>query len=56
MGEEENRSPPALIEETVPIPSVSGPPAQVEDLGARAVEEETIEPLDPSRDDQDVVV
>ncbi|KAH0921033.1 hypothetical protein HID58_021051 [Brassica napus] len=56
VGEEENRSPPALIEETVPIPSVSDPPAQVEDLGARAVEEETVEPLDPSRDDQDIVV
>uniref|UniRef100_M4FIJ2 Uncharacterized protein n=1 Tax=Brassica campestris TaxID=3711 RepID=M4FIJ2_BRACM len=56
VGEEENRSLPALIEETVPIPSVSDPPAQVEDLGAQAVEEETVEPLDPSRDDQDVVV
>ncbi|KAH0938666.1 hypothetical protein HID58_006127, partial [Brassica napus] len=56
VGEEENRSSPALIEETVPIPSVSDPPAQVEGLDAQAVEEEVVEPLDPSRDDQDIVV
>ncbi|KAH0939796.1 hypothetical protein HID58_007257 [Brassica napus] len=56
VGEEENRSSPALIEETVPIPSVSDPPAQVEGLDAQAVEEEVVEPLDPSRDDQDTVV
>ncbi|KAG5410244.1 hypothetical protein IGI04_006563 [Brassica rapa subsp. trilocularis] len=55
VGEEENRSSPALIEETVPIPSVSDPPAQVEGLDAQAVEEEVVEPLDPSRDDQDIV-
>ncbi|KAL0690221.1 hypothetical protein Bca4012_089899 [Brassica carinata] len=34
----------------------SDPPAQVEDLDAQAVEEETAEPLAPSRDDQDIVV
>ncbi|KAG2295384.1 hypothetical protein Bca52824_042053 [Brassica carinata] len=36
--------------------SASDPPAQVEDLDAQAVEEETAEPLAPSRDDQDIVV
>ena len=56
MGEEENRSSPALVEEMVPNLPVSNPPAQVEGLGDQVVEEETIEALDPSRDDQDVVV
>ena len=56
VGEEENRSSPALVEEMVPNLPVSNPPAQVEGLGDQVVEEETIEALDPSRDDQDVVV
>ena len=56
VGEEENRSSPALIKETVWDLSASDPPAQVEDLDAQAVEEETAEPLAPSRDDQDIVV
>ncbi|KAH0898559.1 hypothetical protein HID58_048127 [Brassica napus] len=56
VGEEENRSSPALIKETVRDLSASDPPAQVEDLDAQAVEEETAEPLAPSRDDQDIVV
>ncbi|KAG2247134.1 hypothetical protein Bca52824_086762 [Brassica carinata] len=56
VGEEENRSSPALIKETVRDFSASDPPAQVEDLDAQAVEEETAEPLAPSRDDQDIVV
>ncbi|KAG5384119.1 hypothetical protein IGI04_035589 [Brassica rapa subsp. trilocularis] len=55
VGEEENRSSPALVEEMVPNLPVSNPPAQVEGLGDQVVEEETIEALDPSRDDQDVV-
>ncbi|KAG2281944.1 hypothetical protein Bca52824_053164 [Brassica carinata] len=49
-------SSPALIEETVRNLSASDPPAQAEGLDAQAVEEETAEPLDPSRDDQDIVV
>ncbi|KAG5411426.1 hypothetical protein IGI04_007745 [Brassica rapa subsp. trilocularis] len=56
VGEEENRSSPALVEEMVPNLPVSNPPAQVEGLGDQVVEEETIEALDPSRDDQDVVI
>lgn len=56
VGEEENRSSPALIKETVRDLSASDPPAQVEDLDAQAVEEETAKPLAPSRDDQDIVV
>ncbi|KAG5386956.1 hypothetical protein IGI04_038426 [Brassica rapa subsp. trilocularis] len=55
VGEEENRSSPALVEEMVPNLPVSNPPSQVEGLGDQVVEEETIEALDPSRDDQDVV-
>ncbi|KAG5384187.1 hypothetical protein IGI04_035657 [Brassica rapa subsp. trilocularis] len=56
VGVEENGSSPALVEEMVPNLPVPDPSAQVEGLGDQVVEEETIEALDPSRDDQDVVV
>lgn len=56
VGEEETRSSPALAEEVDPILPVSDPPAPVEGLGDQVVERETTEALDPSRDDQDVVV
>ena len=56
VGEEENRSSSALVEGMVPNLPVSDPPAQVEGLGDQVREEQTIEALDPSRDDQDVVV
>ncbi|KAH0939435.1 hypothetical protein HID58_006896 [Brassica napus] len=56
VGEEENRSSSALVEGMVPNLPVSDPPAQVEGLGNQVREEQTIEALDPSRDDQDVVV
>ncbi|XP_033141428.1 uncharacterized protein LOC103853772 [Brassica rapa] len=56
VGEEENRSSSALVEGMVPNLPVSDPRAQVEGLGNQVREEQTIEALDPSRDDQDVVV
>ncbi|KAH0936422.1 hypothetical protein HID58_013539, partial [Brassica napus] len=56
VGEEENRSSSVLVEGMVPNLPVSDPPAQVEGLGDQVREEQTIEALDPSRDDQDVVV